>query len=166
MDQQFEFKDKLKSVRKSKNLTQADLGKLLGISQALVGQYESGQRRPKPETIKRFADALNVNYSDLSDPTPLFDSKSLETIKEAIFSINQNAISDYDQAFANTITDIIMKTQGDQISSPSQHEMLNLNDTDIELVNNFHKLNNSGQKRLLEYLSDLLKIPEYTTSTS
>lgn len=41
-----------------------------------------------------------------------------------------------------------------------------LDNIDIELINNFHKLNDSGQKRLIEYLSELLKILDYTEDTT
>lgn len=61
--------DSIKRIRTQKGMTQKQLGDLLGISVQTVSAYESGRRRPKMETIERFADALGVVVSSLySDP--------------------------------------------------------------------------------------------------
>lgn len=57
--------DHIKKARKSKGLTQEELAKLLGVTFAMIGQYERGERNPKKETIQRIADALNVNVGEL-----------------------------------------------------------------------------------------------------
>ena len=36
--------DKIRRCRKQKGMTQAELGAKLGVSQALIGQYETGKR--------------------------------------------------------------------------------------------------------------------------
>lgn len=50
----------IRKIRKSKKMSQSELGKLLGVSQAMVAQYENGTRIPKKETIRRIAYALEV----------------------------------------------------------------------------------------------------------
>ena len=57
--------DSIKRIRTQKGMTQKQLGDLLGISVQTVSAYESGRRRPKMETIERFADALGVVVSSL-----------------------------------------------------------------------------------------------------
>jgi transcriptional regulator with XRE-family HTH domain len=51
----------LRWLRQSKNLTQADLAKLTGISQHSISKLETGQTAPRPETALRLADALGVS---------------------------------------------------------------------------------------------------------
>lgn len=60
---------------KKKGLTQKALAAKMGVTASWVGMYESGKRQPKPETIKRFADALDVFITDLTGATgPIFES--------------------------------------------------------------------------------------------
>lgn len=55
--------EKLKEARKTNGLTQRELGEKVGVSAAVVGQHETGARNPKFETIKRYAQALNMQLS-------------------------------------------------------------------------------------------------------
>ena len=57
--------ERIKDARKKKGLTQDDLAKMLGITFAMIGQYERGERNPKRETLQRIADALGVNIGEL-----------------------------------------------------------------------------------------------------
>lgn len=50
----------IRTIRKEKNLTQKDLGLILGVTQATVGQYETNANPPKLETLERIAAALGV----------------------------------------------------------------------------------------------------------
>lgn len=49
----------IKAARKKAHMTQATLGKELGVSASMIAQYENGARKPKYETLKKIADALN-----------------------------------------------------------------------------------------------------------
>lgn len=55
----------IRKFRQQKGLTQKELGDLLEISEAMVGQYERGVRNPKLETINKIAAALGVTALDL-----------------------------------------------------------------------------------------------------
>lgn len=57
--------DSIKRIRTQKGMTQKQLGDLLGVSVQTVSAYESGRRRPKMETLSRFADALGVSELEL-----------------------------------------------------------------------------------------------------
>lgn len=49
--------ENIKTIRKTKGLTQKQLGQLLGVSQAAIGQFESGKSNLTIDTIKKIADA-------------------------------------------------------------------------------------------------------------
>lgn len=62
-----DFPENLKLQRQKKNLTQEDLGRLIGVSGVTIMRYEKGARQPKLETIKRLADALKIPVAALID---------------------------------------------------------------------------------------------------
>jgi transcriptional regulator with XRE-family HTH domain len=67
--QQGGFPERLQGLRKQKNLSQADLGKLVGVHYSHVGRYERGISRPAADTLKRMADALGVSGDYLIEGT-------------------------------------------------------------------------------------------------
>ena len=50
----------LKKARTDAGITQAELAKRLGVTPQTVSQYERGIKKPKVETLARFADAMSV----------------------------------------------------------------------------------------------------------
>ena len=57
--------ENMKKLRKAKKLTQKDLGKLVGISEAQISLIENGKRFPSFETLLKIAEALDCESSDL-----------------------------------------------------------------------------------------------------
>lgn len=53
----------LAEARELKNLTQKELGKLVGVSDNAITQYEKGIRFPKPAIAIRIAKELNFPIS-------------------------------------------------------------------------------------------------------
>lgn len=56
---------KLKELRKSKGLKQADVAKALSISTQVYCNYENGQRQPNPEMLQKLADFFGVSVDYL-----------------------------------------------------------------------------------------------------
>lgn len=50
--------EKIKTVRLQKGVSQAALAKCLGVSAAMIYQYEVGKKKPKVETLSKIAGAL------------------------------------------------------------------------------------------------------------
>lgn len=59
------FGDRLKSLRNSKGLSQADFAKQIGVSKSSVNMYERGEREPNFETLEAIADYFNVDLDYL-----------------------------------------------------------------------------------------------------
>lgn len=57
--------ERIRSVRKSQNLTQKQLGELAGIAEPTIRRYELGKLNPKYETIEKIAAALKVSTGSL-----------------------------------------------------------------------------------------------------
>jgi len=52
--------ERLKELREEKELTQLQLGELLGFNSRTIGQYERGQREPDFQTLKKLCDFFEV----------------------------------------------------------------------------------------------------------
>lgn len=52
---------RLKSLRKDNKLTQAEMAKLLNVTQNAIFRYESGQNEPSLSTIQFYSDYFNVS---------------------------------------------------------------------------------------------------------
>ena len=60
-----EFCNILKQLREEKGITQKEIAKILGISQAAYSLYEKGQREPKYEMLEKIADIFDIRPSFL-----------------------------------------------------------------------------------------------------
>ena len=82
--------ERIKHIRKFRNITQAELGQMLGFegkSQAIrITQYETNYRVPKQDMIMDIARILECNYKALSN----YDSGSAEDIMEMLFWLEEN----------------------------------------------------------------------------
>lgn len=56
------FGDRLKELREEKGITQKELGKVINISDRVIGYYEANDRFPKDESILR----MIADYFDVS----------------------------------------------------------------------------------------------------
>lgn len=57
--------DNIRRIRKEKGWTQAELAKVLNVSQQMIGQFENNKNPPKLETVEKIASALGVTPFDL-----------------------------------------------------------------------------------------------------
>ncbi len=60
-----DFSHKMTQVRKDKNLSREQLGKLIGTSGAIIGRYERGDMKPSIEIAANIAEALEVSLDYL-----------------------------------------------------------------------------------------------------
>ena len=79
-----EFSEKLRNLRKEKGMTQKELSVKLGTTPQNLAQYENGKRNPKPKTLQKIADALDVPVNALKSDREL----ELDNLMASIKSIN------------------------------------------------------------------------------
>lgn len=60
MDKKKEIGLRIRTMRKSRDMTQEDLGNSLGQSASSITMYETGRREPDFETLEALADIFNV----------------------------------------------------------------------------------------------------------
>ena len=67
------FSEKVREARQLLNLSQEELGKLVGVSSRAVVAYETTATKPRATTLRKLADTLNVSVDylkndDIDDP--------------------------------------------------------------------------------------------------
>lgn len=61
--------DRLKEIRKSNNLTQTELGKILGVGKTTISMYENGNSTPNDEIKLKISDYFNISLDYLLGKT-------------------------------------------------------------------------------------------------
>ncbi len=89
-------------TRKSRNLTQKEIAKLLNIEQTTYSGYETGYSRPDIDTLKKIANIFNTSIDYLVEYTPknslqigYLDDDQKNAIKKLIALNQTNFIKAY-----------------------------------------------------------------------
>jgi len=78
------FGERLTTVRKRKRLSQADVGKLIGINGDAYGRYERNEVKPTIEMASKIAHALKISLDYLTGVIDTqLDNDMLNRIQEA-----------------------------------------------------------------------------------
>lgn len=59
------FAKRLKNIREEKGITQAELAQKVDLQTAAISHFETGQRKPSFENLKKLANALNISIDYL-----------------------------------------------------------------------------------------------------
>lgn len=108
------FSHRLKKIREQKNLSQKRVADALGISNVQLSRYETGDRKPDPETIASLADYFDVSVdyllglTDNPNPTKKRGDNSIEKITKILDEYKIENIFFYDlEAWENFTPDDI-----------------------------------------------------------
>lgn len=139
--------EKIRKIREEKGMTQKQVASIMGISQQAYGQYESGTREPKPETLGRIALALGENIGELLKNSYPLDVDS----KEQANYLSRVIHGQYEQAVKEQqIFDKVLR------ESPLA----------ADLWDYFSILNEHGQQTAVERVQELTQIPQYQLENS
>ena len=138
--------DKIKSIRKEKNVTQKQLSVLSGLAEITIRQYEANKYVPKVENLRKIAHALGVHLSEFLEPGQI--------------------LREYDPN--DDLWDILSKKEDGTILRTVQttltHNTFQLSPNQQTLLRYFDILNTQGQKEALKRMEELTFIPKYTSS--
>lgn len=150
---------KIKRMRLEKGLTQKDLAALLGTSQQNLAQYEKDKRRPKIETVRKIAKALDVYIGDLIDDWSIYPNKDIMSDLESNAATEKPPVNTtYSSSrfnVKNYYSDEEMKKAVDFVKNAIPAERLTL------FTQYFNLLNDLGKERAVEYTRLLSSVPEY-----
>ena len=124
------LKDKLRNLRKSRNLTQTDLGNYLNMTRQGYAHYEKGHRSPDFQTILKLAELYQVSVDEL------IDDEELPLEISHLYETTPYNVKNKSKKF-NTI--------------------INVSSNEKQLIKIFRKLNDKEQKILLNKLIKITK---------
>jgi transcriptional regulator with XRE-family HTH domain len=58
--------NRLREVRESLGYSQRDLSQMSGVTQATISHIENGVGKPRPSTLRRLADAMDVDVREIT----------------------------------------------------------------------------------------------------
>ena len=93
----------IQEIRKSKNLTQKQLGEIIDIDHKTISKWELGNVAPDITVVKTLADALDINLDEL-----LSGEKVKASDKEKREDITINAIDMYTKNTKKRVTKIFI----------------------------------------------------------
>jgi len=145
------FSENLRLQRQKKNLSQEELGNLIGVSGVTIMRYEKGTREPKLETIKKIANALKIPVSDLIDiNSPIIDKAT----NRFISGKHPEEIETY----GDIIDDIVMNSELGPTINNYQSAVAELNQLRLDMILLcYQALDEKGKENLCNYAKKLLK---------
>lgn len=168
----------IKKARKAAGLTQKELGAKLGVSGAMIGQYETNLRNPKHDTLAKIADALHIPAYELYGEVSWLVSTKSFAIDIARAFDTLHAIRNDDNApwvykklidddFPNLdeIIDTLPDLIATVISAALFKKFDDRTETDRAILLLFRQLNDTGRSAAIERIKELTEIPRYQQNT-
>ena len=84
---------KIKELRKSKKMTQQELGDKIGVSNSAVANYEKGFRAPLQDTLFKLAEVFDVSVNDFFPQTT--STKDIESIYNQLTPPRKTRVYDF-----------------------------------------------------------------------
>jgi len=87
------FGKKLRELREEQNLTQPQLAKELGVSNAVISYWENDLNEPKASHIEKLANFFNVSTDYLIKPTETLEYITVFPTAPDLSEIDQNLLT-------------------------------------------------------------------------
>ena len=129
--------ENIKKFRKAKGMTQKELANKCGMAEITIRQYETGKREPRYEQQEIICEALEISMIALVSGT----SDEGDNIM-----------------FLAGMQDVLNMAESVNGNTEQLEELIDLK---MRLLSNYDILNILGQKKAIEHVEMLAKIPEY-----
>lgn len=165
------FYDNFLEVCAVKQVTPAQVRKALGISQSTMASWKSRSLTPKYGTVKKIADYLHVDWTDLI-PEEEQAQSVIGHVKSKLYELGAKDVEEYDDIAYEIKQDMI-----DEAANPEEYEdaiKTKVSDIQIYLLTSklqkarllqinesLSKLNDAGQQKAVERVEELTEVPKY-----
>lgn len=149
--------DLIKQARLKSDVTQAELAKRLGVTPQAVSQYERGIKKPKLETLRKIALALDCNISDLDSSLSsiLADAVFSQDLKENLSDAAKNMmVSLYNTDDEWEARKALFVRWVDTLSEDDKKSV-------FDIIKYLQKLNRDGKITAAERVEELTQISKY-----
>ena len=75
------FSENLRRLRKAKDIKQEALAEAMNVSRQTVSKWENGEATPRPETLIKLCDILELNKTEILGFEQKYDSKEIDSLK-------------------------------------------------------------------------------------
>ena len=140
--------ERIKNIRKQKGISQKELGTRLGVSQQMIGQYETNTREPKIETLRKIANALEVKLSDFLEVGQIINQYN--SIDETMDSLQKKEDGTLQRSIGITLSPML----AEKISIKSDP-------LEKEILSYFDLLNLTGKQEAIKRVKELSELSIY-----
>lgn len=121
--------EKIKEFRKKRGLTQKQLGNLCGMADSAIRRYENGRANPKIETLRKIADALEVNVTELLNDGAIVGSIITDNILQHnaikdVASCNETVKSRYNKYLEKNVNTIAAHFDGEEFTDEEMKQII------------------------------------------
>ena len=138
--------DKIRIGRKWNKITQEELAKLVGVSVMTIRRYESGERKPPKEILRKIANIFDVPFM------VFFGDIKCAEVEFATAHMNR----------LSHIADALGKKAEELQRSVVPMIDIKLDTRFRSITENYSQLNEAGKDNLAKYAKNLTYVPEYT----
>lgn len=158
------FEKRLRSAREKQGLTQKEFAEKLNTSAQNLAQYETGKRKPKKDTLNKFAKTLGLGYGYAPNGEAYFycfvDTTNTDSNTDSeIFNKWQ-----YNDAMGVTDGKIHIPAKKRPLSQ-KEIEEIESEEKELAFINKMDELgsqlNDEGQEKVIDYAEDLTRISAY-----
>jgi transcriptional regulator with XRE-family HTH domain len=116
------FADRLKQLRKQRDLSQAQLADAVGVHQNHIGRYERGESQPSADALRRLADALGVSTDYLIEGTSDEAAKARFEDRDLLRQFQEvERLPDSDKALVKSFLDaFLFRRKVEGLSAPER----------------------------------------------
>lgn len=155
------FSQGLKEAMKKKGVTAYRLSKDLGVHQTTISNWLNGKSTPKAQMLEKIADYFAVTVDQL-----LFNQSVVDNIKRFtnfVLGARNSTSDDLDEETKEFNDKIYKLLLSDSTHSVYQPEFISIDEKLLfeKMLASYASLNETGQRKAVEQVEDLAKIPEY-----
>ena len=152
--------EKIKAARNAAGITQKELGNRMGVSDASIAQYESGERNPKVDTLRRLATALGIELSSLISVSNEFSGESQPDFSKPIIPVVNALLENTHLTESKVIAGKLPTNAVIAVEVANDDNTISLKAVSIcEAIELY--LNDEGKQKVAEYVRDIMQIVEY-----
>ena len=139
----------IKAERKKAGLTQVELGKKIGVSGSMIGQWENNLRNPKNESILKLGSVLGDSF------IRALEAESIENLPWQFFL----KVRGYSDEEADNIVNDLKKRE----AQLKENIKIFIDSEDGQfIIEEYFRLNDRGRQEASQRISELTYVPIFT----
>lgn len=160
------FSQGLKEAMEKKGVTAYRLSKDLGVHQTTISNWLNGKSTPKAQMLEKIADYFSMTVDQLLLGQPMADNikRLIDFVFTNAFHLTEDKPSDdLDEETKEFNEKLYRLLFSDSLHPIYQHEFISIDEKLLfeKMVVSYASLNEIGQRKAVEHVEDLAKIPEY-----